>query len=177
VVFRQSLDQPFLGSFQLLDDRERLRAILRRDGAGFRVLMMDYVLEDADRRPIYLIRHPPPRPGIHLGGAFSLLRPDGSKDGELTLKAGLRSSTCSLERTGTEALVVTRPAIKAKLEMRQGLRLVATGRIDRFAFPGGIHLVFPAPPAPEVPRGPLVALMAFASTHWQLPQSPLGPAP
>ena len=66
----------------------------------------------------------------------------------------------------------------SQLEMRQGLRLVASGRIDRFAFPGGIHLVFPAPlPAAEVPRGPLVAPMAFASTHWQVPQSPLGPAP
>jgi hypothetical protein len=85
VVFRQSLDQPFLGSFQLLDDQERLRALLRRDRAGIRVLLMNHVLEDPDPCPIYLIRHPPHRPGLHLGGAFALLLPDGSQEGELVL--------------------------------------------------------------------------------------------
>lgn len=169
---RQSLDQPFLGSFRILDDRQQLRALLRRDGSGFHALLMNFSLEDAWQRPIYLIRSPAARPGIHYGGAFSLQQPDGTPVGSLDLQSGLRASTVSLDRPGEEPLRAVVSAFGYDYEIQQGARTVGTVRMDPLTFPGGIHLSFPPPPSDRPARSLLVALVAFASLFHQARQSP-----
>jgi hypothetical protein len=121
----------------VLDDGGQLRAFLRRDGAGLRVVLMNYALEEAFHRPLYLIRSPEPRPGVRLGGACSLRRADGAFDGSLRLKGGLRESTCSLEREGKETLVATRSNFGGRFEVRGGARVVASGPSNGSGSTGG----------------------------------------
>jgi hypothetical protein len=53
----------------------------KRDGEGFRAILMNFVIEDGLGRPYYRIRQP--TSGVHLNPQFQLLAPDGSLVGNL----------------------------------------------------------------------------------------------
>jgi len=168
IVFRASLDQPFLGSFQILDDQRRLIGFLRHAGQGLQGFLMNLVLEDSAHRPIYFLRPPDPRPGIHFGGEFSLVRPDGLAVGQLGLKPGLGKSSFSLSVEGIEPLTAVKPVWGWQgCSVQQGNHTVGTVRIQWPALPGGIFLDFVQPPTQPPSRSLIVALVAFMST-WNL---------
>jgi hypothetical protein len=71
------------GQFKLWDVENQLLGQVRRDGQGLRAFLMNFAIEDDTGRPLLLIRQPAPRPGIHIGGAFTLLNGQGVQIGEL----------------------------------------------------------------------------------------------
>jgi hypothetical protein len=157
---------PFLGSFEVLDADGELRATLRRDGEGLRVLLMNYALEDAEGRPIYRIRQPEARPGIHLGGAFSLVRPDGTPEGDLRMSPGLGHSTYSLDRPGRVPITAVRSGLVWKgFEIQQGSRSIAQVRADWTTRPPALSLDFQGPLGESAPRALLVAFLGFVALH------------
>ena len=165
VVLRGTFDQPFLGSLEVLDDSGEVRATLRRDGEGLGVFRMNYALEDAAGRPIYWIRQPATRPGIHLGGAFSLVRPDGTLEGELRQSPGLGHSTYSLERPAKVPITAARSGLSWRFEIRQGSRSIGHVRTDWLRRPPALYLDFPEPLGETVPRALLVAFLVFFALH------------
>lgn len=58
-------------------------AVLRgkRDGEGFRAILMNFVIENGLGQPYYRIRQP--TSGVHLNPPFQLLAPEGSFVGDL----------------------------------------------------------------------------------------------
>lgn len=178
VVFRQSLDQPFLGSFQILDGHGRVLGLLKRYGAGVNVFMMNFVLQDAARRPIFLFQQPSPRPGIHFGGVWTLAQPDGTTIGQLSYRPGFGRSTVTLSYGTSEPLTGVKPAWAwSGYPVRQGARTVATVRVQWPALPGGIFLDFLPTATIATPRAFIVALVAWGSIWTQSPQFPRWPLP
>ncbi|HYK94067.1 MAG TPA: hypothetical protein VEY07_08535 [Thermoplasmata archaeon] len=70
---------PLLSGFIATDGTGRLFARGRRDGEGIRVVMMNFVVEDAYGRPLFFIRQP--TRGFGWSRPFQVLAPDGSMMG------------------------------------------------------------------------------------------------
>lgn len=178
LLLRQSLDQPFLGSFQVQDPNGQVVGWFLRSGAGLRVLMMNFVLQDAARRPVYEIRQPIVR-GIAFNRPFALVDPTGVPVGNLSF--GGWGSRRSLVRDGVPVLTaaISPWGWKPDFEVKAGAMTVGTVTIpNRFlvtpSHPGGIVMDF-APVSAPVPRSLVVAFVAFVALGRQVPQWPAAP--
>lgn len=141
--FRQSLDQPFLGSYAVLDGSGAVRARIRRSGAGVGVLLMDYVLVDAKERALAYVRQPRPKHLIGYNLPFTLTDPNGTELGELRFNPlAFRSTRFSLVRQGSELLCAEASPALHDFSIKGGSVELATLHVDWIALPGGVHLKF-----------------------------------
>ncbi len=141
--FRQSMDQPFLGSYAVLDGTGAVRARIRRSGNGWGVLLMDYVLVDAADRPLAYVRQPRPKHFIGYNLPFTLTDPYGTELGELRFHPfTFRSTRFSLVRQGREVLCAEASLALHDFSIKGGSVELATLHVDWIALPGGVHLKF-----------------------------------
>ena len=141
--FRQSLDQPFLGSYAVLDQTGAVRARIRRSGTGLGVVRMDYVLVDPADQALLYVRQPRPKHLIAYNLPFTLADPNGTELGELRLNPlAFRSTRFSLSRQGSELLSAEAKPTLHDFSIQRGPVELATLHIDWFALPGGVHLRF-----------------------------------
>lgn len=178
LLLRQSLDQPFLGSFQLQDPNGQVVGWFLRSGSGLGVVRMDFVLQDAARRPVYEIRQPVVR-GVAWNRPFALLEPSGAFVGDLTSSGW--GSRRSLVRENVALLTATlsRRAWRLDHQVSAGGTTVASVSLRDPILatpsnPGAIVIDFSPVTAP-VPRGVVVAFVAFVSLGRQRPQWPASP--
>lgn len=171
--FRQSLDQPFLGSYTVIDQSGAVRARIRRSGTGLGVVLMDYVLVDAGDRAILFVRQPRPKHLIAYNLPFTLTDPNGTELGELRLNPlAFRSTRFSLSREGNELLSAEAKPTLHDFSIQRGPVELAAVHIDWFALPGGVHLRFgPIALAPDeriLVMGLITFMLVFTASQ-QLP--------
>jgi hypothetical protein len=165
-----------LGSFQFLDEEGKTRAIFRRVGTGLRVLVMNFVLEDATHGPLLFIRQPPARSGVSFGRPFALLPRDGTLVGLLRMKGGLHPPVFTREQEGQEPIEAEQTSrLVTNYDVRQGPRTLASARSDLVAFPGpgGIRIHLPLAASDRPPRPVILAFVAYVTqslgNHRDLP--------
>jgi len=164
VRFLFSFDLALPGQFKLWDDQGRSLGQVRRDGSGWRAFLMSFALEDAEGRPLLLIRHQTPTHLVGYGTPFALLNPAGVKIGELTWSARQSATLALAQGPRYQAAVsgwawkgfdVLSGPLKVAVASRPNALLPTPGR------PGGLRLEF----VPGMSRPPdhvfLVALAAF----------------
>ncbi|MCI4319078.1 MAG: hypothetical protein L3K23_02960 [Thermoplasmata archaeon] len=165
LIVRPSLDQPFLGSAQVTDPAGGLRARYLRDGAGLRVFLMNFVLEDSAGRALYRLRQPPPKPGLHRLGAWSVLDSTGSVIGSIDRRVGLANFHLNLRTTAGPGLTARISTFSWKgFDVLQGTLAVGTVRLESWTLWPRAHLTFSGEAVLAVPRALVVLFVAYASS-------------
>ncbi|MCI4351114.1 MAG: hypothetical protein L3K15_06350 [Thermoplasmata archaeon] len=139
------MESALLGTLQLMDSGGAVLGRFLRDGVGLRALMMNFALQDASGRTLYRVTQPPPRPGIHIGGACPVLNSDGAQIGDLDRHAGLSGSDMVLHLGGREILTTRIPGLTFRpFDVLQGTVPVAHLKPNALSWSGGIHVTFTA---------------------------------
>jgi hypothetical protein len=165
VRFLYSTDLVLPGQFKLWGPDGRFLGCFRRDGVGLRAVQMNFALDDAWSRTIFLVRRQKPPHIIGYGTPWAVLDGAGVRVGELTW-SGRQAATLTLP---------DRASYTAQLKLRSwksfdvvtGGRCVATASLPQPFFPtpgnpGGLRLQFAAPGATPEDRSFAVLLTAFA---------------
>jgi hypothetical protein len=92
VRFVETGQQPLLGSFRIVGPNDAELGRLRRDGLGWRVVQLNFSLENPEGRAVYRIRMPSPPHPIGSHPPFTLQDPFGTPIGKLSWRFPGRAS-------------------------------------------------------------------------------------
>lgn len=164
VRFWETAEQPLLGSFRIEDAEGRFLGSLRRDGMGWRVVQMNFALDNPEGRAVYRIRSTPPPSGIGFGTPFALQDPFGTTVGQLRWNLPQQAS---LQRSSGPSYRARVPGWGGRFPIEAPGRILAEAVYlrPRFLFPPvrppGFQLSFTPACGGPAERSLLVAFAAF----------------